>query len=791
MPITSSGLATSFITFSRPGATGGGATVTDRDGKIKWAGHNLLSASEQFDATYWTKTGSTISANTAVAPNGTTTADKLAEDNTNNAHRVDRQSVIDDSAPVSTLAVFAKAVERQYVNLSMEWSTNYVAATFDLSAGTVTSNRTGGTGAQQSATITSVGSGWYLCTLTGTIGTGGSDASAINVSNTGTPTGAQPSYLGTTGNGILIWGAHLYRSDLGGMQANPAMPAGMGSYYPTTPRNLLGATEAFSDTSVWGYTGLSAFGSGSVANAAVAPNGLQTADLLTAAAGTNSHSVQQQKTTVANTEVTYSVYAKYSTAQYIAFGFVSGSTGTAWAFATVDIQSGTVTQTTVGAGASTTATAAITPVGNGWHRISVKVKSNTSDTYAIAHIVNSATPSFGSFGAYSWTAAGTESVYLWGAQLSDSASLDTYVPQYGAAVTSAAYYAPRLDFDGATLAAKGLLVEEARTNLFQHSSAFDNAYWEKLNATVTNTTAVAAPDGTQTADALTSTNSSVCIVYKTVGSAAVHTVSVYAKAASASSGELKLYFAYSPETNATFNLQTGAISSAGGYNYISSSITPVGNGWYRCSLTATLIAATLTGISQVGHAGAGETIYIWGAQHEAGAFATSYIPTGGASATRGADVASVGVSQFPYNASEGALVAEGVRMTTSKGAVIAELGDGSLSNIFELYGGGSPQGQLYVSSGGAEQASIAVSNIFPENSVGKIGGVYKANDFQMAGNGTLGTPDTAGSVPANVSTLYLGRYGGANNNQWNGWIRRITYLPRRISNAELQARTAA
>ena len=63
MPTTTTGVATTFIDFTRAS----NATVTDSDGRVKWAPHNLLTNSESFDAASWTKTLATVTANTLAA----------------------------------------------------------------------------------------------------------------------------------------------------------------------------------------------------------------------------------------------------------------------------------------------------------------------------------------------------------------------------------------------------------------------------------------------------------------------------------------------------------------------------------------------------------------------------------------------------------------------------------------------------------------------------------------------------------------------------------------------------
>lgn len=164
---------------------------------------NLLTYTEQFDNAVWAKFRSTVSANAAVAPDATTTAEKLIPNNgttTGGAYNTTAITIASGSAHTASVYVKAAELGFVFVGANIRGSSTSVGLCVNLSTG-ARSNE----GASGTYTVTSVGSGWWRITCSGT-------SSTTNGYLELWPLGAAGSFDSYTGNGtsgILIWGAQL------------------------------------------------------------------------------------------------------------------------------------------------------------------------------------------------------------------------------------------------------------------------------------------------------------------------------------------------------------------------------------------------------------------------------------------------------------------------------------------------------------------------------------------------------------------------------------------------------
>lgn len=175
------------------------------------------------------------------------------------------------------------------------------------------------------------------------------------------------------------------------------------------------------------------------------------------------------------------------------------------------------------------------------------------------------------------------------------------------------------------------------------------------------------------------------------------------------------------------------------------------------------------------------------AQIEAGSFATSFIPTAGATATRAADVVSSTGNDFLswFNPIEGTFVVEGDALAAGTRAyweVNASGGPGSNS----MYSAVTNRA-AYVTASSSTQADLSPNGAAAAGVVYKQAMAYRLNDFAACFQGGAVSKDISGVIPV-VNQFKLGRSDAASN-YLNGRIRRLRYYRRRLSDAELQALT--
>jgi hypothetical protein len=379
-----------------------------------------------------------------------------------------------------------------------------------------------------------------------------------------------------------------------------------------------------------------------------------------------------------------------------------------------------------------------------------------------------------------YTGDGTSGIYLWGAQLEEASTVGEYVK-----TTTTRSGAPRFDHDPETGESLGLLVEESRTNLLLYSTNFDNSYWLQTNIT---TNSITAPDGTLTAATYEGTGAGQSVynpTSATVTASTNYTYSIYVKLGTMSAGNYK--FAVYDASNSSFV----------GVDLVPS-VTPTTTSWTRVTYSFT----TPSGCTELrvypfrsSSSITSSTVHFWGAQVEAGAFPTSYIPTEGATVTRGVDVASISGTNFSswYEQSEGTVFADSARYALGNSAgqyIVCEAGNSSFNNDDLIQLGsqyGSNNFQFLVNVGNVNEVALVEAGVVTQS---KYVGAYKINDFAYTKNGASPATDTSGTTPT-VSKFNIGsRPAFGNTGYLNGTIKHLTYWDARVANEKLQSVTS-
>jgi len=385
------------------------------------------------------------------------------------------------------------------------------------------------------------------------------------------------------------------------------------------------------------------------------------------------------------------------------------------------------------------------------------------------------------------------------------ASTGTYFNASGV-LTSASINTPRFDhvYSGGQWVSKGLLVEEQRTNLALWSEDLSNGYWTKTNCSIT-ADAIVSPDGNSNADlAEFSASGTAPRVFQTqsfsVTSGTSYTKSFFVKAGTQrwiqivwSGGAHSARFANFDTLTMTF----GTVSAN-----VTTSVANVGNGWYRVSATSAATATALdlfwiyavdSGTSGwASNSTSGGSVYVFGFQHEAGSFPTSYTGTTSSSVTRSADVCQITGTSFNWmwNQGEGSVAFEAgtfsdssylgryLEFTRTSSVGSPSIGVGTINSAGSA-GGDNVYNYVWDSS---TQAALYAS---PARPLAKSSFAWKVNDFAASINGATALTDTSGTVPTGIDVLTIGsRYGSLNI--INGHIAKLIYYPARLTNTKLQ-----
>ena len=507
-------------------------------------------------------------------------------------------------------------------------------------------------------------------------------------------------------------------------------------YIETTPANLILNSQ---EVALWATNAGPTINS----NVATAPNGTFTADRINAAAAYAS-GVYQVFTSVSGQIYTLSVSVKNdSSATSLLIGN-DANPGTGYVL--FNPTTGAITSVA----GSVTASSVINE-GNGWYRVSI--------TY-----VSTGTPN--AFVIYSVT-GGVNSFFVWGAMANIGSTALPYQP-----TTDRLNY-PRITYQNGRGA---LLSEPQRTNVLTNSQNFNLTPHTLQNATVTTGSGI-SPDGTNNANKLISSGGSSTFYrwYDNLG--ALGGTYVYSIFAKADSGSMQ-YVCIGINTNASngpnnvveYNIVNGTVSR-NPYG-VTAYVEPYKDGWYRLvhiynlgtagSFVHPCIAisngtATLSTFQNLWDSTAGQYVYLWGSQYEAGSFPTSYIPTTSATVTRPADASSDTSATSVIGQTEGVIYSDLFFEPNGAERNYIYLNDSTGYNAGFCYLVGSSTNRLALDlyNNPYTQQFSALSPVLTAGRY-KAAIAYKQNDFAFYLNGVQIGTDNSGTVPT-LDRVYIGQ----------------------------------
>lgn len=477
-------------------------------------------------------------------------------------------------------------------------------------------------------------------------------------------------------------------------------------YIEDVPYNLVAYSESFS---TWALTNATA-----TANSETSPDGQNNATLIKDGTTTNRHGIFKTFTDGQDTNnYNFSVYLKNKDRRY-AVVTLNETTGSVYYGVVVDLETGEATQEN--ASNVTLQSYKVSAVGNGWYRVCIT--ANVSFRYLTIATSNASTFTPEAYGYNNYTGE-NKGFYMWGAQVVKGDQPKNYLP------TTDRLNLPRLNYP-AYGGCPSLLLEPQRTNSITYSNDFTNAAWIKGNSTITANQTI-APDGTLSADLLQLTVAGGN-VYDSLGGSGDYAFSVFAKYKDAQFIRLRSTGSY-----AYFDIQNGVLGST--INVINSKIEDYGNGWFRCTVVGnnsnSLVQIFVSDVDG-SNTGTG-SVFLWGAQMEAGSYPTSLIHTSGSAVTRSADVANnagLGTTDT-FNDSEGVLYLEVAALANDGTNRQIALSDGGTAQ--RVYFGFRANANEFLLS--SRDSSYIIDTVSDATNFNKYAFKYKSGSFKAFVNG--------------------------------------------------------
>jgi hypothetical protein len=367
----------------------------------------------------------------------------------------------------------------------------------------------------------------------------------------------------------------------------------------------------------------------------------------------------------------------------------------------------------------------------------------------------------------------------------DTVAAATYVNDKGL-VSLAGPNEPRFNHDPISRACLGLMAENSRANLCIYSNTMTSWYYEGMNAP----SSVTSPSGASDATLFTNSGITTSLISQTVTVTASSTndyfASMFVKPYASSYVTLNTYYNGNGEDNVDFTFSTMSISNAPYPNDVIFEKYP--GGWYRIGYrisrdgtgTRTTIFHRLW---QSGRAVTSGSAAVWGGQVEPGTYPTSLIVTEATAVTRPAEIISLAGTAFSswYNQVEGTIAVYGNRNLKATGPGMAFSISQNATNSHRGYIDSSTNIVVDTSSAGVNQQAITFTGAVKSGAFSVVS-AHKTNDFATCANESALQTDTSGTLPAAMTTLWIGSDQGTNY-FLDGCIHSIVYYNTRLSNS--------